>query len=212
MIEHNQERGFTALSMVLGIALVVSVISLYSFSKIIKDNAYKSRYSKKIIKEIEQNLVSYIRVNNNLPCPATISSNGVGVCSSGNYIGLVPWRDIGLSKKNVVDSWGRYITYVANLNHTTTSFSSNDICVLSSLSDDKTTAPKAAFILISHGINGRGAISYNFNASSLLERKNTFLDGANSALFYNQEECYISKEHTDDFDDYLSYVALDSMF
>ncbi len=116
-----------------------------------------------------------------LPCPDTALSptgRATGTCATAgtNYIGVVPWADLGLSRNDVIDGYGHFYTYIV-------SGDANGVCEsitkgavagggqeftgrlvtprLEALLTSQSTGAgrKVPFALIGHGANGTGALS-----------------------------------------------------
>ena len=116
-----------------------------------------------------------------LPCPDTAltpTGHATGTCAAAgtNYIGVVPWADLGLSRSDVTDSYGRFYTYIVSGDASGVCESITKDAVagggqeftgrlltprLEALlaSQSAGQGRKVPFVLIGHGANGTGALS-----------------------------------------------------
>ena len=116
-----------------------------------------------------------------LPCPdtaATPTGKQTGTCTAaGNYVGVIPWVDLGLSKSDVIDSYGNFYTYVVSgeangvcesitKSYSTTAstqeFTGKTVSsALEALLTSQTAGQgrKVPFAIIGHGRNGLGALT-----------------------------------------------------
>ncbi len=116
-----------------------------------------------------------------LPCPDTATSptgTGISSCSTAgtNYVGVLPWKDMGLSRDDVIDGYGNFYTYVVSgdsnglcqsitKNYVASGGSSQEFTgqlITSQLealltSETAGSGRKVPFAIISHGRNGTGA-------------------------------------------------------
>ncbi|WP_146002586.1 hypothetical protein [Telmatospirillum siberiense] len=114
----------------------------------------------------------YAAANGNLPCPDV---NGEGTaepsssCGTVTTWGLVPWKTIGLGPQDAVDAWGRRLTYALAANSTSAPYACNvkasansggGLATWSSLTP-VSGGTSAAYVLVNHGPNGRGAFQQN---------------------------------------------------
>ncbi len=121
---------------------------------------------------------------NRLPCPdiaatPTGHESAAGCSTAGtNYIGVIPWADLGLSRDDVIDGYGNFYTYVVSgtasgmcesitKNYVPSGGSAQEFtgrAVTSTLEARLTTeiagtGRKVPFAIIGHGLNGTGALS-----------------------------------------------------
>ena len=68
--------------------------------------------------KIELALIQFLRANGRLPCPnsgATLNGTETAPCLVNAGRGVVPWAALGLTRAEVLDGWGNFISYrVAN--------------------------------------------------------------------------------------------------
>lgn len=189
--KRRRARGFTLIE--LAIVLAILGLLLGGGSMLLQpllDNN-KRNETKARLKVIEDALTLYAASNFDLPCPSNSTlgpaspengneANPATICgnSVGNVIafGGVPWRTLGLSEADVLDGWGRRISYAVTrdlavtaggpLNCPSLGFSGIINGVLQSRgANNAGIAPaalgaagpaKAAYVLVSHGENGAG--------------------------------------------------------
>jgi prepilin-type N-terminal cleavage/methylation domain-containing protein len=186
--QRYKKGGFTLLE--LAIVLAVLGLLLGGGSLLLQpmlDNNRRNE-TKARLKVIEDALTVYAAQNFDLPCPSnpalgpSSASNGAegSSCSSVMEFGGVPWRAMGLSEADVLDGWGRRISYAVTsdlavasggpLNCPSLGFGAtppginqgrlenrgaNDAAIPPS--GNAAGPAKAAYVLISHGENGSGA-------------------------------------------------------
>lgn len=180
----NGAGGFTLLE--LAIVLAVLGLLLGGGSLLLRpmlDNNRRTE-TKARLKGIEDALTVYAAQNFDLPCPSnpalgpSSSANGAegSACASVMEFGGVPWRALGLSETDVLDGWGRRISYAVTSNLAVTSggplncpslgFGAITQGRLENRGANDAAIPppgsaagpaKAAYVLISHGENGSGA-------------------------------------------------------
>src|SRR5262249_34050372 len=128
---------------------------------------------------------------NVLPCP-DVSSTPTGAqprttpgdtstpidtsgCSSGITVGVLPWKDLGLSRSDVIDTYGNYYTYVVSgpaqklcetiTNKYSTSGTASEFTgkqltpTLDARANGQSSGRAVAFAIIGHGRNGTGALA-----------------------------------------------------
>lgn len=119
----------------------------------------------------------YVTANGSLPCP-DVTGNGTAGSSCGTATtptwGLVPWQTLGLSPQQALDAWGRRLTYAlaSNSNNVAYPYACNAAAAANSGGglatwSNLTPSPggsaysSAAYVLVNHGPNGRGAFQQN---------------------------------------------------
>lgn len=134
MKKQTSEHGFTFIEM----AIVVGVVGIVSAGALIGIPQYIHNKQTQITRsrmDLALNALSvYSQRHLRLPCPAdtldvtnpsdaTVVGRGTernqGYCYQnadtrtlyGSTEGVLPWKTLGLSERDVVDGWGRYITY-----------------------------------------------------------------------------------------------------
>lgn len=186
--------GFTLIE--LAIVLTILGLLLGGGSMLLKpmmDNN-KRNETKARLKVIEDALAVYAANNQDLPCPsnpalgAGAAANGLeatpgSAACTGTTVssGGVPWRSLGLSESDVLDGWGRRISYAITaqlavtgatpkpLDCKTNGFSSplflqgklesrgaNNEPITPGSAGVNANPARAAYILVSHGENGAG--------------------------------------------------------
>jgi prepilin-type N-terminal cleavage/methylation domain-containing protein len=119
----RQQQGFSLIEMaivlvILGMLLGGLMIPLSSQREVSQRQATERQ-----LQEIRNALIGFAQINNRLPCPAQINTNGVearvlagvnmGNCTFPN--GVIPFMDIGIQgsiiNQNLVDVWQQPILY-----------------------------------------------------------------------------------------------------
>ena len=189
-ISCQKQRGFTLAEMAIVLVLMGLAMSmgLKMVTSTLENAAYSESKSK--LDRIKTALIGHLRTNHRLPCPDITTdpanaSYGIQDRSAINpdstctppagVVTVVPWRDIGLSRDDVVDGWGNFFTYrVANnadtINWTSTTVGTPfDIRQLTAPTPNVLTMqenngggltpinPSPIVVIISHGKNGLGA-------------------------------------------------------
>lgn len=158
-----------------------------------------------------------------MPCPAD-PATGDGLSRTDcitveeDEFGVVPWNEIGLKKDDVIDGFGRYITYAVTPELTDGSSTEGDLQVLDGVSGttDLCNAgnnEKCAFVLVSHGRNGLGAfIPFGIGApTEHLEIENTSHNKSSfSASIFRRAPLNEDEDSKDYFDDELVWDRLKS--
>ena len=166
--------------MTMGLKMVVSTLENATYSET------KSKQER-----VKLALIGYLRTNGRLPCPDITTdpadlSYGLqdrqtpadpdSACSAaGGVVTSVPWRDIGLSRDDVLDGWGNFITYRVANNIDTINWTSKTVgtpFTIAQLGSPTPSglvgqerngggltpiAPTPVVVVISHGKNGLGA-------------------------------------------------------
>ena len=118
----RQMHGFTLIELAIVIALIGLLLG--GGSMLIEPLLNKNRRgdTKARLNLIEDALTLYAANNDDLPCPSDPAlgpgdaANGgespPGIfCTNIVAVGGVPWRALGLSEADVLDGWGRRVTY-----------------------------------------------------------------------------------------------------
>jgi len=177
----SRQNGFTLLE--LAIVLTILGLLVAGGSMLLEPMLNKGRRDETNARldQIEKALVLFAANNKRLPCPSNPSVaptslvNGIEpsvVCVDTMWFGGLPWRSMGLSEADVLDGWGRRISYAVTsaltvgtvLDCPTLGFAGITQGVLEGRgANNAAIAPltlgtpgpaKAAFVLISHGENG----------------------------------------------------------
>lgn len=193
------ERGFTLIEM----AIAVAIFGMLASGAILATSAWLGKQAldktQKNLDRIESALTLYVVQSHALPCPYDPEKAPGGYVGSdcadttpAAFVGLVPYRDLGLQRTDVLDGWNRYITYAVDAkwaeNGTTGFRSGGALRKLNEFDPDSPylfergganllvqDAAKAAcspgqancagYILISHGEAGNGAY-INFGSAT----------------------------------------------
>lgn len=113
----NRARGFSLIEMAVVLFIVVLLLGsvLVPFATQVEQRRIAE--TQKTMEEIKEALLGYAITHGQLPCPATLASNGVGQCpatSATAFAGLLPWADLGVAKS---DAWGRIFRYSVSRNY-----------------------------------------------------------------------------------------------
>src|SRR5579883_1975125 len=179
----NSQAGFNLIqiSILLTVASLVMVAVLPSPQSTFKNNATSVVKMNAILTALRQ----YQAANATLPCPADptlpvdsanyglaaanagATGNCIGGTPSAAYadttnhiaIGMVPFRDLGLSYDYALDAWGRDITYAVDTNATafTSALCSSPSFAGAITVNDYGISHNTVAALVSHGQDGYGA-------------------------------------------------------
>jgi prepilin-type N-terminal cleavage/methylation domain-containing protein len=235
----NARNGFTLLELavVLIIMGIVSSMGL-KMASIMLDN---SATSETVVKQekIKTALIGYLRTNGKLPCPEIAGSptdadygnenrvggggGGDGNCNiPGSSVPVVPWRILGLSRDDVVDGWGNFITYRVANNADTMNWASRTAGTpftidqlraptatgITVTDNGVVVSPSPVVVLVSHGKNGAGA-------RTVRGAINAAPPGADEVINARQggSPAYIRRPYTEDtsgggaFDDMVAFMT-----
>ncbi len=184
------QRGFTLAEMAVVLVLMGLAMSmgLKMVTSTLENVAYSESKSK--LERIKTALVGHLRTNGRLPCPDIttdpsaasygtqdrVSNSADSACTFPNgVVTVVPWRDIGLSRDEVVDGWGNFFTYRVANNFDARNWTSRavgtpfDITQLTTPTANVLTMqenngggltpinPSPVVVIVSHGKNGLGS-------------------------------------------------------
>ena len=164
----RDQRGLVALLLAVAILTTVATTLVIRQANAVRSTGNKMALTNERLEAIRLSLVNFVAVNGRLPCPepyASVtgaafpqgSSLNCGVPAANAGPGAVPWKDLGLLSSDVLDGWGRKISYRV--------FSGDAIGSVGKqiMVDDPLITPPLpsdkAFVLISHGETGYGAWS-----------------------------------------------------
>ncbi|MCK5296465.1 MAG: hypothetical protein KAJ75_06220 [Alphaproteobacteria bacterium] len=169
------ERGFSLIELAM-VFIVVGMLAgggLLSVNSLRKSNARKQTVIN--LNKINDALTLFVLHNKRLPCPSA-DTNGIErtpVCSGSDAFGFVPWKTLGIARAKALDGWSRFISYASDstlsdnispliLECTNDNLQTNAIANID-VKDGNDSSPadqksKAAYVLISHGENGLGAV------------------------------------------------------
>jgi hypothetical protein len=169
------DQSGSALAMVMMAVLMVGVLAVAGMRMAgPKQDLSRTTQTQISKSQIDKAISLYVARNGALPCPED-GSNDAGtaggkpsaICAatlnSTAIWGVLPWQALGLSPQDAVDKWGHRLTYAVSVDGTT----KNNICQATGglttlhLTDLQTPFKTAAYVLVSHGVNGRGAFAPN---------------------------------------------------
>ncbi len=214
----SDESGFTmtALLFLMLISVILATGVIVSYKTDSKLEAVKK--SGLSMKNIKDALIVYQASHSFLmPCPAAPSTgNGLSrtdcITVAGDEFGVVPWRTIGLKKNDVIDGFGRYITYAVTPELTDGSSTEGKLQVLDGVlgtADLCNTGnnEKCAFVLVSHGRNGLGAfIPFGIGVPT----KHLEIENTDSDYIFRRAPLNENESSNDYFDDKLVWDRLKS--
>ncbi|HET7402454.1 MAG TPA: hypothetical protein VFJ62_11745 [Usitatibacter sp.] len=116
-ISLQRARGLASVLLVLAIAAFFVAFLLYRAMGSMSKHADTTASNTTSFQAIDDALTRFVMLNRRLPCPASgTSTTGLAepnastvTCASPG--GVVPWATLGLTQKDALDSWGRYIFY-----------------------------------------------------------------------------------------------------
>lgn len=165
----RSQGGFVALLLAVAILTTVATTLVIRQANAVRSTGNKIALTNQRLEAIRLSLVNFVAVNGRLPCPepyASVtgaalpqgSSTDCGVIPSTDApSGAVPWKDLGLVGSDVLDGWGRKISYRVfsgdAIGGAGKQITVDDPLITPPLPSDK------AFVLISHGETGYGAWS-----------------------------------------------------
>ncbi|AZL16309.1 type II secretion system protein [Rickettsiales endosymbiont of Stachyamoeba lipophora] len=195
--QHCKLRKYRAFSL-LELSVLIMIAGLIMSGYItwilptLNSHAVKYKETQERIIKITDALETFVQTYGRLPCPAlniqtygTLNtSTGVGfgnenftasICASN--VGSIPIISLGLLSDYMLDAWGRKFTYVtspnlcSNAGCTPSSFGSGAAnLVIQDLGGTTTLTSNAAYVIISHGPDGKGAFT---QAGSQIAATNT---------------------------------------
>ncbi|MGE3474410.1 MAG: type II secretion system protein [Rhodospirillaceae bacterium] len=174
-------RGFSLIEMAIVLVVIGLILSggLMAITPVLQGT--KATETNVRLDLIEKALVLYTIRNGCLPCPAngdlatsaglaegsTAYSAGCQTCAAlTTGSGVVPWGALGLSQKDAMDGWGNRISYVVtgaltqtstSMNRTGSTYPAGTLDLNDSVTIGTPLTTAAAYVLISHGNDGRGA-------------------------------------------------------
>lgn len=233
----KQEEGFT-LILVSALLVVAAMIAASAMQKSKRDEYWNPRVdTEKKLLRIAEVLVAYQRENQELPCVArrnvlpTVSTHGQALdCSVAPVggdsvrqgsglniirIGTLPYKTLGLSASMSEDEWGNNFTYVVTEELTkggtnyTNGVGAIDIGNGDNAIDGVTSV--AAFAIISHGPDAKGAFRFNTSTrvkSCTLTAGRDRENCDDDATFY--ADTLNAQAGTDFYDDQVIWREVDS--
>lgn len=242
----NTQSGFSLveLTVVLAIIAVVMTSAIALFTVSLEGRAYRTTQAR--LATLQKALFNYRLAYNRLPCPADnenaisgvyygVEAAVTGYCkggtpaadlagSSGAY-GMIPVRTLGLPDEAAFDGWGRRFNYAILPNYALeNSFDTIPMGTIEGLTISTTggtvITTAAAYIIVSHGKNGHGALNgptaapvnaSSTNANELLNCKCTSTSAANVAAdvasFVQGDEKPDPSNAANSFDDMLVFAT-----
>ncbi|MBY0280880.1 MAG: prepilin-type N-terminal cleavage/methylation domain-containing protein [Alphaproteobacteria bacterium] len=231
--------GFSLIevAMVLCIIGILSGIGIPALNNFLKFQ--KIRKTEDHMEQIFQSLTSYVLVNKRLPCPSkpgvSASENGISESNclfSETFIGLVPYRTLGIPEKTAKDSYHNWITFAVNpsltdsaiksVNASYDSDSPNTVfCEVEkghidlkvtnsekqSVLDPESSNDLIAVLLISHGTSGGGSFKSNGDRKETTSPDKTI--NADATPNFVDRRLSLAKENF--FDDTVKWITRDNL-
>lgn len=223
--QHANQKGYTLLELSISLTIIALLTTggLAIIQK--KQSSQQQKTSYEHINTIESAIQQFVQKNNYLPCPAVPTTSeketNFGIASNYNTVthacttetGSIPNRTLQLPDHLSYDGWGRKFTYrIATGMGNSQDFSSRtytgDITITDIIGYNKTASnhegknkQAAAYIIISHGANGKGAWGKN---TSTITAPTQGLELENTNHTINKR--YIQHLPTTSFDDILAFT------
>ncbi|MGC2856738.1 type II secretion system protein [Novispirillum sp. DQ9] len=119
-----RQDGFTLIEM----AIATAIFGLLASGAIMATSAWLGKQAldrtNKNLDRIESALTLYVVQNGRLPCPYDPTAAAgiyVGANCTGageHFVGVLPYRILGLQRTDVIDGWNRYLTYAVDADWT----------------------------------------------------------------------------------------------
>jgi len=226
------DRGFTLVELSIVVVLMGMMLTLGMAAINAQRAQMAISATQKKQEIIREALVAYLRQNRRLPCPdLTVPPNGTGDddrATPGNVAtsctgdtGVLPYGELGLGRDIALDGWEDYQTYkVSNpLWTVSTSFSQGNpggftISDRNTAGTASVTVNGAVVALISHGINGLGAMTVKgtakvFPEAGTDEAINATWAGVTNVFKREYSEVAIGASGA--FDDIVSFLTVNDL-
>lgn len=119
-LRHHQ-RGAIAIMLIAVLLLTVATTLILRQTKSFQESGRRNSETSDHLELVRKSLVNFAAVNGRLPCPADgslgtgLAIPNVAAINCGPYAvpanGTVPWVTLGLREADVLDGWGRKISY-----------------------------------------------------------------------------------------------------
>lgn len=176
MTQPHHNRGFTLIELALVLTLVGLVLGIFLQAYKIYQQERKATYDRVAQEKITRSMAAYLQVNGHLPCPAASD----GIYSDSDFgraqeckdspqpviTGAVPVVDLNLPFEMMADAYGNKMTYAVTRDRADAdSYPAATDAV--TIEDDEGSTKKVPFVIVSHGVDGKGAYPLNARAPSI---------------------------------------------
>lgn len=176
----STERGFSLIELAVVLILILVLVGMGLGSLTGLANLRARATTDEHIKTVQNALNAYLASQKRLPCPGVVTigsaPDGQSQPNCSIYSGIVPFAELGLSRSEVEDGWGNFLSYVVtapNANSVPADKWTFDPASITGLRDrthvtgrltlfdspgaSSPSVSDGAYALISHGPNGLGA-------------------------------------------------------
>ncbi|MHA1558802.1 MAG: type II secretion system protein [Alphaproteobacteria bacterium] len=218
-------KGFSLLEVaialcIMGVLMSAGIPLLTHFIYLKKQNITEEN-----INHLKSVMASYVLIHKKLPSPASPkdTSQSIGTASDNCFIGIVPYRTLGLSQKYAKDGYGYWITYAVHplLTSLQLKYLSTDdetilpnqvFCEIKNNASPITVLDQqnvsvvssqfdmVAFVLIHHGPKGQGS----FMTPS---GKRYLTNSSNKAKNADDSLNFMDLPLSSDFDDHVHWIT-----
>lgn len=173
-IQKQQPYGFTLVELAIVLVVVGLLLTMLLRPLTVQREISARAETQRLLEQAREALIGYAVVNGHLPCPDTkaipdgieVRVNNICVNDANNPEdeGVLPWNSLGIRR---TDAWGRYFRYRADstFSNNSTLFGINDAENSSGININSESgalvsmSSRPASIIISHGLNGLGALT-----------------------------------------------------
>ncbi len=214
-------QGFTLVEMAIVLIIFGLLLAMFLSPLTTQRDIQNRAKTQILLNEAKEALMGYAVTNGYLPCPDTDAvpdgienRNATGTFNCVKDEGILPWNDLGIDR---VDGWNRYFHYRVD-----STFSSNtkpftiansegnsDIKINGESGALVSTLSQPAAVILSHGMNGFGAININATSPANKEPNPTAADELENS---DDDVTFVShvpspQGSANEFDDMLVWIS-----